>query len=51
MSVFLIRHAESEANINGKTLSHASIALSEHGHKQAQALCSKLPEIDHVIVS
>ncbi|HEN9588772.1 TPA: histidine phosphatase family protein [Acinetobacter baumannii] len=51
MSVFLIRHAESEANINGKTLSHASIALSEHGHKQAQSLCSKLPEIDHVIVS
>ncbi|USZ89093.1 histidine phosphatase family protein [Acinetobacter baumannii] len=51
MSIFLIRHAESEANINGKTLSHASIALSENGHKQAQALCSKLPEIDHVIVS
>ncbi|QNW93565.1 histidine phosphatase family protein [Acinetobacter seifertii] len=51
MSIFLIRHAESEANINGKTLSHASIALSEHGHKQAQALCSKLPTIDHVIVS
>ncbi|WP_017388994.1 histidine phosphatase family protein [Acinetobacter calcoaceticus] len=51
MSIFLIRHAESEANINGKTLSHASIALSENGHKQAQILCSKLPEIDHVIVS
>lgn len=51
MSIFLIRHAESEANINGKTLSHASIALSKHGHKQAQALCLKLPEIDHVIVS
>ncbi|MDC4997722.1 histidine phosphatase family protein [Acinetobacter baumannii] len=51
MSIFLIRHAESEANINGKTLSHASIALSENGHKQAQALCLKLPEIDHVIVS
>lgn len=51
MAIFLIRHAESEANINGKTLSHASIALSEHGHKQAQDLCSKLPRIDHVIVS
>ncbi|CAA0257371.1 histidine phosphatase family protein [Acinetobacter baumannii] len=51
MSIFLIRHAESEANINGKTLSHASIALSQKGHKQAQALCSKLPVIDHVIVS
>ncbi|MGL5140840.1 MAG: histidine phosphatase family protein, partial [Acinetobacter baumannii] len=32
MSIFLIRHAESEANINGKTLSHASIALSENVH-------------------
>ncbi len=36
MAIFLIRHAESEANINGKTLSHASIALSKHGHKQAR---------------
>lgn len=51
MSIFLIRHAESEANINGKTLSHALITLSENGHKQAQALCSQLPKIDHVIVS
>lgn len=51
MSIFLIRHAESEANINGKTLSHASIALSEHGHIQAQNLCSMLPKIDHVMVS
>ncbi len=51
MSIFLIRHAESEANINGKTLSHASIALSENGHKQVQELCLKLPEIDYVIVS
>jgi broad specificity phosphatase PhoE len=51
MAIFLIRHAESEANINGKTLSHASIALSEHGHKQAQVLCANLPEINHVIVS
>ena len=51
MAIFLVRHAESEANINGKTLSHASIALSEHGHRQAQDLCSKLPVIDHVIVS
>ena len=51
MSIFLIRHAESEANINGKTLSHASIALSENGYIQAQNLCSILPKIDHVIVS
>ncbi|MFW2047256.1 histidine phosphatase family protein [Acinetobacter variabilis] len=51
MSIFLIRHAESEANISGKTLSHASIALSENGHIQAQKLCSMLPKIDHVMVS
>ena len=51
MSIFLIRHAESEANINGKTLSHASIALSENGYVQAQNLCSTLPKIDHVMVS
>lgn len=51
MSIFLIRHAESEANINGKTLLHTLITLSEHGHKQAQALCSQLHKIDHVIVS
>ena len=51
MAIFLVRHAESEANINGKTLSHASIALSEHGHRQAQDLCSKLPVVDHLIVS
>lgn len=51
MSIFLIRHAESEANINGKTRSHASIALSENGHLQARELCSRLPEIEHVIVS
>ena len=51
MSIFLIRHAESEANINGKTLSHASISLSENGHIQAQNLCSTLPKIDHVMVS
>lgn len=30
MSFFLIQHAESSNNINGKTLSHALIALSEH---------------------
>ncbi len=34
MSIFLIRHAESEANINGKTLSHASIALSDNRHNK-----------------
>lgn len=51
MSIFLIRHAQSEANINGRALSHASIRLSDHGKEQAKQLCELLPEIDHVIVS
>lgn len=51
MAIFLIRHAESEANINGKTASHASIVLSEQGQQQAQALCVQLPQIHHVIIS
>ncbi|WP_039909297.1 histidine phosphatase family protein [Acinetobacter beijerinckii] len=51
MSIFLIRHAESEANINGRTLSHASIALSENGKQQAKQLCVSLPQIDYVIIS
>jgi broad specificity phosphatase PhoE len=38
----MIRHAASEANLNKKLFSRASIALSEQGHKQAQALYSKL---------
>ncbi|NNP67031.1 histidine phosphatase family protein [Acinetobacter sp. Ac_5812] len=51
MSIFLIRHAQSEANINGRALSHASISLSDHGKEQARQLCELLPKIDHVIVS
>ncbi|MCH7337413.1 histidine phosphatase family protein [Acinetobacter sp. NIPH 2699] len=51
MSIFLIRHAESEANINGRALSHASIALSTNGRMQAERLCTELPKIDHVIIS
>lgn len=51
MSIFLIRHAESEANINGRTLSHASIALSENGKQQAKQLCVSLSQIDYVIIS
>ena len=51
MAIFLIRHAESEANINGRTLSHADISLSENGKTQAEKLCEKLPKVHHVIVS
>ncbi|QER38498.1 histidine phosphatase family protein [Acinetobacter suaedae] len=51
MAIFLIRHAESAANINIRSESHASIALSEHGRRQAEQLCSVLPSIQHVIIS
>ncbi len=51
MSIYLIRHAQSEANINGRTRSHAAIALSEQGKQQAEQLCEALPPIDHVIIS
>lgn len=49
--IYFIRHAESEANINIKTQSHADICLSTHGEKQALALCTQLPKIDRIIVS
>ena len=51
MSIYLIRHAQSEANINGRTRSHAAIVLSEQGKQQAEQLCEVLPTIDHVIIS
>ena len=51
MSIILIRHGQSQANINGRTLSHQTISLTAHGHLQAQALCHQLPAIDHVMVS
>ncbi len=38
----MIRHVASETNLNREPFSRASIALSEQGHKQAQALYSKL---------
>ncbi|RXS99525.1 histidine phosphatase family protein [Acinetobacter junii] len=51
MSIFLIRHAESIANINHRSDCHASIELSESGKQQAQRLCEELPAIDHIIIS
>ena len=35
---WLVRHAESTANAGGRTKDPESTALSEHGHRQAQAL-------------
>lgn len=51
MSIYLIRHAQSEANMNGRTRSHAAIELSEQGWQQAKQLCEALPPIDHVLIS
>lgn len=51
MAIFLIRHAQSIANTNQRTLNHTHIPLSDLGHFQAEALTSKLPQIHHVIVS
>ena len=51
MAIFLIRHAQSEANIQLKTSSHAEIALSQLGHQQAENLCHQLPYIHHVMAS
>lgn len=51
MAIYLIRHAESVGNVDGQTESHASIALTELGHLQAQQLLAQLPKADHVIIS
>ena len=51
MAIYLIRHAESVGNVNGRTSSHSSIELTEAGHEQAQKLATQLPFADHVYIS
>lgn len=51
MAIYLIRHAESMGNINGRTASHASIELTDLGHEQARKLVTQLPCADHVYIS
>ncbi len=51
MSIFLIRHAQSLGNVNGRAESHASIPLTELGHVQAQKLTKLLPKADRVFIS
>lgn len=51
MAIYLIRHAQSVGNVDGKTESHASIALTDLGHQQAQQLTQVLPQAHHVIIS
>lgn len=51
MAIYLIRHAESVGNVNGRTASHASIELTIEGHEQARKLATQLPYADHVYIS
>ncbi|WP_010111490.1 histidine phosphatase family protein [Acinetobacter sp. P8-3-8] len=51
MAIYLIRHAESVGNVNGRTASHASIELTDLGHEQARKLLTQLPCASHVYIS
>ena len=51
MAIYLIRHAESVGNVNGRTASHASIELTIEGHEQSRKLATQLPYADHVYIS
>ncbi|SDC15636.1 Histidine phosphatase superfamily (branch 1) [Acinetobacter boissieri] len=51
MAIFLIRHAQSEANIDERTQSHADIVLTELEWQQAQALVDRLPCIQQLMIS
>lgn len=51
MSIYLIRHAQSLGNVNGRAESHASIPLTEVGHLQAQGLTKLLPKADRIFIS
>lgn len=51
MAIYLIRHAQSLGNVNGRTESHASIPLTDLGHLQARKLTELLPKADRVFIS
>ena len=51
MSIYLIRHAQSIGNVNGRAESHASIPLTEFGHIQAEKLTELLPKADRIFIS
>ena len=50
-TLYLIRHAQSEANAGGISKPERDIALSPLGREQAQALVARLPRSSHVYVS
>lgn len=49
--IYLIRHAQSMANVNKRCTSHASITLTEHGIVQAEQLAQQLPQAHRVFIS
>lgn len=51
MAIYLIRHAQSVGNIDGQTDSHASIELTELGHRQAEKLAQVLPQANKIMIS
>lgn len=51
MAIYLIRHAQSVGNIDGQTDSHASIELTELGHRQAEKLAEVLPQANKIMIS
>ena len=50
-TLYLIRHAQSEANAGGISKPERDIALSPLGREQAQALVARLPASKHVYTS
>ena len=49
--IWLIRHAESEANIGGKTYSPATIGLSNAGFKQAEDIALQFSRTPDLIIT
>ncbi|WP_422674155.1 histidine phosphatase family protein [Billgrantia antri] len=46
MDIFLLRHAETESNRAGSLASGSEDALTEYGHRQAQAIVDGLMELE-----
>ncbi len=44
-NIILIRHAESQANAGGVTLTPESIELTKRGHQQAQSLAASQEDV------
>ena len=50
-TLYLIRHAQSEANAGGISKPERDISLSPLGREQAQALVARLPRSAHIYTS